>query len=109
MTWKKELRMATPATNREGMTDRDGKSKTASGVDADHYPEQNEVDESPHQIPEPPSHEDIAIRAYELWQGNGCPDGCADEHWFLAEQELLNGRSQRMADKLHQSSGSVQR
>jgi len=26
------------------VTDRDGKSKTASGVDAEHYPEQNEVD-----------------------------------------------------------------
>jgi hypothetical protein len=24
-------------------TDRDGKSKTAAGVDAEHYPEQNEV------------------------------------------------------------------
>jgi hypothetical protein len=31
------------------VTDRDGKSKTASAVDAEHYPEQNEVDshESP--------------------------------------------------------------
>jgi hypothetical protein len=26
------------------VTDRDGKSKTASAVDAEHYPEQNEVD-----------------------------------------------------------------
>jgi hypothetical protein len=26
------------------VTDRDGKSKTASAVDAEHYPEQNEVE-----------------------------------------------------------------
>ena len=26
------------------VSDRDGKSKTASAVDAEHYPEQNEVD-----------------------------------------------------------------
>jgi hypothetical protein len=34
----------------------------------------------------PPSQEDIAVRAYELYQG-GMPGG-ADEHWREAEREL---------------------
>ena len=64
--------MATPVPDREGI-------------------EQNEVDESPLHVPEPPRHEDIALRAYQLWEERGCPDGCADEMWLLAEQELAFG------------------
>src|SRR6185436_9938547 len=29
-----------------------------------------------------PSHDAIARRAYEIWQGEGCPDGRAMEHWL---------------------------
>lgn len=30
----------------------------------------------------------VAQRAYEIWQREGCPDGCAMEHWLRAEAEL---------------------
>jgi hypothetical protein len=104
------------------VTDRDGKSKTASAVDAKHYPEQNEVPaehplvsdgpdiEQVREIEQIPEIEQIKLRAYDLWHRRGCPHGSSDEDWYLAEQELRaqNG-SQRISDKLHESSGSVQR
>jgi len=34
------------------------------------------------------THEQIAIRAFELWHANGCPEGTAEENWFEAEAEL---------------------
>jgi Protein of unknown function (DUF2934) len=34
--------------------------------------------------------ESIAVRAYELWQERGCPDGSPEVDWFAAEEELLN-------------------
>src|ERR1700744_4990476 len=33
-------------------------------------------------------HDDIAARAYSLWEERGCPDGSADEDWFQAVKEL---------------------
>ncbi len=30
----------------------------------------------------------IRDRAYEIWQEQGCPDGCDHEHWLMAEQEI---------------------
>jgi hypothetical protein len=89
------------------VTDRDGKSKTASAVDAQHYPEQNEV---PEQVSDDPDIEQIKQRAYELWVERGQPHGSADQDWHRAEQELrASNGSQRISDKLHESSGSVQR
>lgn len=38
------------------------------------------------------THEEIARRAYELWQLRGCPLGDGEEDWRAAEDELL-GRS----------------
>ena len=32
--------------------------------------------------------EEIAIRAYHLWQERGCPIGSPEEDWFTAEEEL---------------------
>ena len=98
--------MATPTV----ATDRDGKSKTASAVDAAHYPEQNEVPADQAQVSDAPDVELIKVRAYELWMERGCPHGSADDDWHQAERELraTNG-SGRIADKLHESSGSVQR
>jgi len=32
--------------------------------------------------------DDVARRAYEIWQSEGCPDGCDQRHWLQAEQEL---------------------
>ena len=30
----------------------------------------------------------IAVRAYQLWQQRGCPEGSPDTDWFQAEEEL---------------------
>lgn len=31
----------------------------------------------------------ISTLAYQYWQERGCPDGCPDEDWYRAEQELM--------------------
>jgi Protein of unknown function (DUF2934) len=92
------------------VTDRDGKSKTASAVDAEHYPEQHEVPEHHPLVPEHEDLEEIRRRAHRLWVARGCPEGSADQDWHRAERELRAEKgSQRISDKLHESSGSVQR
>lgn len=91
-------------------TDRDGKSKTASAVDAEHYPEQNEVPVKHPLVQNGPEMREIRERAYELWCERGCPDGSADEDWYSAERELRDRHgSQRVSDEIHKGSGSVQR
>jgi hypothetical protein len=92
------------------LTDRDGKSKTASAVDAEHYPEQHEVPKDHPLVSDGPDIQAIAKRAHELWVLRGQPHGSADEDWHQAEQEL-RGRNgdQRISDQFHESSGSVQR
>lgn len=37
-------------------------------------------------------YDDIAPRAYQLWEARGCPDGSPDEDWFVAVRELQAGR-----------------
>ena len=37
-------------------------------------------------------HEDIASRAYELWQARGCPYGSPEQDWFQAVTELRTRR-----------------
>ncbi len=92
------------------VTDRDGKSKTASAVDAEHYPEQNEVPLKHPLVSDGEDIEKIKARAYQLWCERGCPHGSSDEDWHRAERELRarNGDG-RISDNLHESSGSVQR
>lgn len=34
---------------------------------------------------EPTEQEKIAGIAYLIWLGEGCPEGCAEEHWRQAE------------------------
>ncbi|MGC2176699.1 MAG: DUF2934 domain-containing protein [Bradyrhizobium sp.] len=34
--------------------------------------------------------ETVAVRAYELWEQAGKPQGRDEEFWHLAEQQLLN-------------------
>ena len=31
----------------------------------------------------------IRERAYEIWNAHGRPEGHADEHWLMAEREIL--------------------
>jgi hypothetical protein len=35
-----------------------------------------------------PTHDDIAQRAYALWEARGRPEGSPQVDWFRAEQEL---------------------
>jgi hypothetical protein len=41
------------------------------------------------------SQDEIARRAYEIWQARGCPSGDGGEDWRAAEAELLGGRVAR--------------
>ena len=84
--------------------DHDGKSKTASAVDAAHYPEQNEFDGEPSSST---NHEEIAARAHELWIQRGCRDGSAEQDWFEASEEL-RGKINSHNSRLPTESGSVQ-
>jgi hypothetical protein len=47
--------------------------------------------------PSPIPHEQIALRAQELWEADGRPEGKADEHWLQAENELLSHIAQLAA------------
>lgn len=35
-----------------------------------------------------PQAEEIAARAYKIWQQQGCPEGHEDQHWCQAEKEI---------------------
>jgi len=39
-------------------------------------------------------HEEIALRAYGLWQERGSPIGSPEEDWFRAEQEICHQSAQ---------------
>jgi hypothetical protein len=41
------------------------------------------------------SHDDIARRAYEIWQARGCPPSDGTEDWQTAKAELLASRIRR--------------
>ncbi len=93
--------------------DHDGKSKTASAVDAKKYPEQNEspqhadIAQSPERAP---THAEIAKRAYEIWLEQGSPANAAERNWIEAQQQLQSGGdAQNQLHDLHEKSGSVQR
>jgi hypothetical protein len=36
----------------------------------------------------PASPDAVAVRAYEIWEGEGRPEGRAEANWVQAEQEL---------------------
>jgi len=42
-----------------------------------------------------PAHEQIALRAYRIWQDHGCPPGTDKSDWFRAERELSANRTAR--------------
>lgn len=87
-------------------TDRDGKSKTASAVDAEHYPEQHEVQTNG--SGENASHQEVAELAYRLWQQRGCPEGSAEQDWFDATEELREASVSAGVKSATEKSGSVQ-
>jgi hypothetical protein len=47
---------------------------------------------------EAPSHDEIAARAYELYQRRGEAHGQDLEDWLLAERELLLDRSHQLVE-----------
>jgi len=38
-------------------------------------------------------HEEIALRAYRLWEARGCPIGSPEEDWLRAEEEIRGERA----------------
>jgi hypothetical protein len=36
------------------------------------------------------THDEVAQRAYQIWQDSGCPSGRDEEFWLQAEQQLLS-------------------
>lgn len=83
-------------------TDHDGKSKTASAVDQEHYPEQHEVQDSP-------AYDEIAARAHELWIQRGSPHGNPEQDWLEAEAQLrAANESHAVLNSMNRKGGSVQ-
>jgi hypothetical protein len=91
-------------------TDKDGKSKTASGVDVEHYPEQHEV--VSHQTlgrDQAPAAEQIRARALELWKARGSPEGSPEQDWLQAEADLKREAAAHAPLKgVQKETGSVQ-
>ena len=44
--------------------------------------------EHPPEQPPTVSHADIAVLAFQLWEGRGCPEGSGEEDWYEAERRL---------------------
>jgi hypothetical protein len=38
-----------------------------------------------------PDEHRIRLRAYEIWEDEGRPEGCADDHWMRAQREFEQG------------------
>jgi len=88
--------------------DHDGKSKTASASDAEHYPEINETPDHT-RVKHRVTHAEIARRAYELWLEQGSPDHAAEKNWHEAERELeTGGDPQNQLHHVYEKAGSVQ-
>ncbi|MGE5539617.1 MAG: DUF2934 domain-containing protein [Gemmatimonas sp.] len=47
---------------------------------------------------DPRNQDEIAKRAYAIWQREGQPDGRDAEHWRLAEQELASENASGRTD-----------
>ena len=39
------------------------------------------------------SHDEIAAKAYQIWEGSGRPSGSDLKHWLQAEKELASARA----------------
>jgi Protein of unknown function (DUF2934) len=85
--------------------DRDGKSKTSSAVDADHYPDlESNAD---HEHTGSPLHVEIAQLAFHLWEQRGCPPDSHEHDWLEAERQLREAKVQNTVAA--EQAGSVQR
>jgi hypothetical protein len=85
--------------------DRDGKSKTSSAVDADHYSDVKPGTD--HEAASGPFHVEIEQLAFHLWEQRGRPAHSHEEDWLEAERQLREAQAQsRVAAE---QAGSVQR
>ncbi|MBA4147850.1 MAG: DUF2934 domain-containing protein [Verrucomicrobia bacterium] len=47
------------------------------------------------------TYQEISQRAYEIWEREGKPEGCEQEHWLRAEHELReNGMKEQKGRKI---------
>ncbi len=60
-----------------------------NGVAIDHQRQSVKKEVAPAPKAKTVSANQIAIRAYEIWQKNGCRHGEDRQHWLQAERELL--------------------
>jgi hypothetical protein len=50
-------------------------------------------------LPHPPTHQDIARHARQLWQDRGCPEGKDVELWLEAERQLNHGGKEAFTER----------
>jgi hypothetical protein len=88
--------------------DHDGKSRTSSAVDQEHYPEVNS--EQSANGSKGPSRSEIASLAYQLWEERGRLDDAHEQDWLEAERRLKE-ESETPQDYriMKEQQGSVQR
>jgi hypothetical protein len=85
----------------ERFGDHDGKSKSASAVDSQHYPEPTEDGM--------PTHAEISERARGLWLEQGRPSDADERIWLQAEREMkASAKSRSLVEEVRKHSGSVQ-
>jgi hypothetical protein len=77
-------RVAEQHSDREHLT---GHEQTRQALEHTLEPEHSQAHSTIHGVATF-GHEDIAMRAHELWQERGCPFGSPDEDWFEAAKEL---------------------
>jgi hypothetical protein len=49
-------------------------------------------------ISNPPDKAQISLRAYEIWEQMGYPDGKSEENWLQPEKELINAATSLAID-----------
>jgi Protein of unknown function (DUF2934) len=55
------------------------------------------------------THDEIKVRAHQLWIEEGKPPDSAERHWLEAERELnAAAKSRSLLEKVNQRGGSVQ-
>ena len=82
--------------------DHEGKSRSASVMDREHFTDSGEDSQ--------PTHAEIAARAYQLWIEQGRQSDSAEQNWLRAERELRStATSRRLVDRIRERAGSLQR